>query len=101
MPATVQDDTPVNEQIVEQVEHLCLWPASTQLFQAALADQNPTRLAQRLPRRAKQTLNQLDPVTVLLGKSELIYHGAQRQTNGKENVRTMSPSFKAGEECVY
>lgn len=73
MPASVQNDAAVHQNIVEKEEVLHLGLPPVLLSQAALADQEPARLGQRSPRGTKWILHHRDSLQVLLQESELIH----------------------------
>lgn len=73
MPAAVQNDAAVNQNVIEEEESLCLLLPATLLLQTTLSHQDAPRLEQRLPPRGERALHGMDPLPVLLVKGQLVH----------------------------
>lgn len=73
MPATTDNDAPINQDVVEKEEDLGGGSSPTLLDQAAVAHQDPTRLRQTTSWTAERALHRFDALGVLLIKGQAIH----------------------------
>lgn len=73
VPATTDNDAPINQDVVEKEEDLGGGSSPTLLDQAAMSHQDPTRLRQRTSRPAERVLYRFDAPDVLLVQGQAIH----------------------------
>lgn len=93
VPATTDDDAPINQDVVKKKEDLGGGSSPTLLDQAAVAHQDPTRFGQRTSWTAEGVLHCLDALCVLLVKGQAIHGWSESGYTHSDCRSRLQPRF--------